>query len=122
MLSSSIENFQKSIVGWFQKNARDLPWRKTSDPYRIWISEVMLQQTGVSTVIPYYERFLKKFPRINDLAEASEEEVLKLWEGLGYYRRGKNLRLAAQMIVGKYSGRFPNTRDELLSVPGIGPY
>ncbi|MDB5037383.1 MAG: mutY [Bacteriovoracaceae bacterium] len=120
--SVSILKFQNQIVSWFNKNARKLPWRETSDPYKIWISEVMLQQTQVSTVIPYYDRFLKRFPNLESLAASTEDEVLKYWEGLGYYRRGKNLRLAAQMIVEKFSGKFPDTREELLSIPGIGPY
>src|SRR3954470_3375733 len=91
-----IEEFRSELVRWFKTIARDLPWRKTSDPYKIWISEVMLQQTGVATVIPYYERFLKKFSNINALANSTEEEVLQLWQGLGYYRRAKNLREGAK--------------------------
>jgi A/G-specific adenine glycosylase len=117
-----IPNFQSAIVKWFEVNARDLPWRRTSDPYRIWISEMMLQQTQVATVIPYYKRFLDRFPSLQILAKSSEEEVLKFWEGLGYYRRAKNLRLAAQLIVAKFDGEFPDTREALLEIPGIGPY
>jgi A/G-specific adenine glycosylase len=119
---TKIADFQSRIVRWFQKSARDLPWRKTSDPYKIWISEIMLQQTQVATVIPYYRRFLEKFPDISSLARASEREVLQLWQGLGYYRRGKNLRLAAKILVEKFAGKFPDTREELLEIPGIGPY
>lgn len=117
-----VKKFQDAIVSWFKESARDLPWRKTSEPYKIWISEMMLQQTQVATVIPYYLRFLERFPNIEALAEASEDEVLKYWEGLGYYRRAKNLRLAAQLICRELDGRFPNSRDELLQIPGIGPY
>ncbi len=121
MPESSLK-FSDLIVEWFRKEARDLPWRKTSDPYRIWISEIMLQQTGVSTVISYFEKFIKRFPTIKDLAAADEHEVLRYWEGLGYYRRAKNLRAGAQMICKEFAGTFPNTRDELLKVPGIGIY
>lgn len=117
-----IRLFQTQILNWFAQNARSLPWRETSDPYRIWISEIMLQQTQVATVVEYYKRFLERFPDLQSLAAASEEEVLKYWEGLGYYRRGKNLRLAAQMIIEKFGGEFPRTHEELLSLPGIGPY
>jgi A/G-specific adenine glycosylase len=110
------------VVGWFRQNARDLPWRKNSDPYRIWISEIMLQQTQVITVIPYYDRFMKRFPNVQSLAAAKENEVLKLWEGLGYYRRARYLHSGAKMIVEKFDGIFPKTKEELLSVPGIGAY
>jgi A/G-specific adenine glycosylase len=109
-------------VEWFKKVARDLPWRHTSDPYKIWISEIMLQQTGVSTVIPYYERFLKRFPNLKSLAAAHEDEVLQLWQGLGYYRRAKNLREGAKLILEQFAGKFPDTKESLLAVPGIGEY
>lgn len=99
-----------------------MPWRKTSDPYKIWISEVMLQQTRVDTVIPYYERFLNQFPGVQDLADASQQEVLKMWEGLGYYSRARNMHKAAQEVVNKYDSTFPDTYDELLNLKGIGPY
>lgn len=114
--------FQFQIVSWFEKSARDLPWRKRSDAYGIWISEMMLQQTTVQTVIPFYLRFMERFSTIYKLAEASEAEVLKYWEGLGYYRRAKNLRLAAQIIVKEFGGELPSTKEELLKLPGIGPY
>ncbi|MBN8554011.1 MAG: A/G-specific adenine glycosylase [Deltaproteobacteria bacterium] len=117
-----ILRFQNSIVHWFETAARDLPWRKTSDPYKIWISEIMLQQTGVSTVIPYFERFMKRFPDVKSLARSTEDEVLHLWQGLGYYRRAKNLREGAKLIVEKFAGKFPDTKEDLLEVPGIGPY
>lgn len=116
------KNFQTAVVRWFGRVARDLPWRRTSDPYKIWVSEIMLQQTGVKTVIPYYERFLQRFPTIEALAGSSEPEVLSFWEGLGYYRRAKNLRAGAQMIVHEMKGKFPENREELLKVPGIGAY
>lgn len=99
-----------------------MPWRTTSDPYKIWISEVMLQQTRVDTVIPYYNRFLNQFPGIQDLADASQQTVLKMWEGLGYYSRARNMHKAAQEVVNEYNSTFPNTYDELLNLKGIGPY
>ena len=111
----------KALSLWFLKKRRDLPWRKDHDPYRIWVSEIMLQQTQVATVIDYYERFLKRFPTLSSLAESTEQEVLTLWSGLGYYRRAKNLRLGAQYLITK-GGHIPKTRSEILEVPGIGPY
>lgn len=131
-MPSKTKNFARSVPrlpqlsaivsDWFSRVARDLPWRRTSDPYLIWISEIMLQQTTVATVIPYYERFVKRFPDLRSLAKSSESDVLKLWEGLGYYRRAKNLRTGAKLIVDTWSGRFPESREELLKVPGIGAY
>lgn len=117
-----ISKFQDSVVEWFKKNARVLPWRKTSDPYPIWISEVMLQQTQVITVIPYYERFLKRFPTVQSLAAAKKSEVLKYWEGLGYYRRARYLHAGAKMISEKLNNEFPKSKEELLKIPGIGEY
>jgi len=110
------------LLGWFDKNARDLPWRKTKDPYAIWVSEIMLQQTQVDTVEPYYHRFLKRFPTVRRLARARLDTVLKLWEGLGYYSRARNLHQAARHIVRDYDGNVPQTRQALLSLPGVGPY
>jgi len=110
-----------SLNLWYQKIARPLPWRENHDPYRIWVSEIMLQQTQVETVISYYLRFLKRFPSLKSLAESDEQEVLTLWSGLGYYRRAKNLRKGAQYLL-SLRGEFPRTRDEILRVPGIGPY
>ncbi len=110
------------VVDWFLKNRRDLPWRGTSDPYRIWVSEVMLQQTTVATVIPFYQKFLKKFPSVEALAESKESEVLKAWQGLGYYRRAKNLRLGAQFLMQSFKGKMPKSLAEILEVPGIGRY
>ena len=110
------------ITEWFTKNARNLPWRRTRDPYAIWISEIMLQQTQVKTVIPYWERWMQHFPTITSLAVADEQHVLKLWEGLGYYTRARNLQRAARIICEKYSGKFPRAFDDILALPGIGRY
>lgn len=117
-----ITKIQNILLGWYKKNARDLPWRKTSDPYAIWISEVMLQQTRVETVIPYYQRWLAAFPTIRTLAEADEDQVLKYWEGLGYYRRARNLGAAARILEDHFGGQLPAEKKALLSLPGIGPY
>lgn len=110
------------LLTWYDKVARALPWRETKDPYFIWLSEVMLQQTQVSTVIVYYERFIKAFPKIEDLAEADEELVFKLWEGLGYYSRASRLMQCARVLVEKYEGDMPRTLEQMLKLPGIGPY
>src|SRR5260221_10355979 len=101
--------FRKSLLGWFRQYQRDLPWRRSRDPYRIWISEIMLQQTRVAAVIPYYERFLARFPDVRALAEAEEQDVLAMWAGLGYYSRARNLQAAAKQIVGM--GGFPATYE-----------
>jgi A/G-specific adenine glycosylase len=114
--------FRKQLLGWFRQFKRDLPWRRTRDPYRIWISEIMLQQTRVAAVIPYYERFLNRFPDVYALAEASEVEVLRLWSGLGYYSRARNLQKAAKQIAAKQEGKFPRTLGDALALPGIGNY
>ncbi|KAA9218484.1 MULTISPECIES: A/G-specific adenine glycosylase [Aerococcus] len=114
--------FRKTLFDWYDKEGRHLPWRESKDPYRIWISEIMLQQTQVNTVIPYYQRFLQAFPTVEDLAAAEEDDLLKLWAGLGYYSRAKNLHRAAQEIVNDYSGQFPQTAKELKQLSGIGPY
>ena len=110
------------LARWFRAERRDLPWRARRDPYRVWISEAMLQQTRVATVIPYYERFLSRFPDVAALAAAAEEEVLAHWSGLGYYRRARTLHATARRIVEQRGGEFPRTRAELLELPGIGPY
>lgn len=110
------------VVGWFRQNKRDLPWRKDQDPYHVWVSEIMLQQTRVEAVKPYYERFLRELPRVKDLAEAKEDTLLKLWEGLGYYNRVRNMQKAAQQIMVDFHGEFPNTYEEILSLKGIGNY
>ena len=114
--------FRKQLLGWFRQYQRDLPWRRTNDPYRIWLSEIMLQQTRVAAVIPYYQRFLERFPDIHALATAPQEEVLRLWSGLGYYSRARNLQRAAQEIVAKHGGIFPRAKKDGLALPGIGSY
>ncbi len=114
--------FRRLLLTWYRKTRRDLPWRRTRDPYEIWISEVMLQQTQVSTVIPYYERFLARFPTPKDLAEASEDQVMALWTGLGYYSRARNMHRAARAMVERHGGRLPDSHQTLSDLPGIGPY
>lgn len=113
---------RNALLGWYQRAKRDLPWRRTRDPYRIWLSEVMLQQTRVESVIPYYERFLTAFPSVSSLAAAPLDAVLKCWEGLGYYARARNLHRAAQRIVDEYGGRVPLSAAQLAQLPGIGRY
>ena len=110
------------LLTWYDENARALPWRENTDPYRVWVSEIMLQQTRVETVIPYYLRFMKQIPNIKSLAEAEEGQLLKLWEGLGYYSRALNLQKAARTIMAKYGGQFPEVYSNILSLPGIGKY
>ncbi len=112
----------ENLLQWFAKNKRDLPWRKTKNPYHIWISEVMLQQTQVATVIPYYHRFLEQFPTLRDLAQAQTDELMKCWEGLGYYARARNLQHAAQMVLREHDGKLPQTREALQRLKGFGPY
>ncbi len=114
--------FAKSLLAWFAAAARDLPWRRTRDLYSIWVSEIMLQQTQVATVVDYYERFLRAFPDCRSLAAADEAQVLRLWEGLGYYRRARQLHAAARQIVSQHSGQFPTSFDEVRALPGIGRY
>ena len=111
-----------SLVAWFEENQRRLPWRSDYDPYHVWLSEVMLQQTQVDTVLPYYQKFLEEFPTIHILAEAPEDRVLKLWAGLGYYRRAKNFHAAAREVVHKHGGTIPSEYDALIALPGIGQY
>lgn len=110
------------LLRWYASHARDLPWRHTQDPYAIWVSEIMLQQTQVETVIPYYRRFLTRFPSVKTLAEARTDQVLKTWENLGYYSRARHLHSAAKEIVARWGGRLPQNRKDLLSLPGIGEY
>lgn len=119
---SKIQDFQETLLAWYDKEKRDLPWRNTKDPYKIWVSEIMLQQTRVDTVIPYYYNFLEKFPAIKDLAEAPEDDLLKVWEGLGYYSRVRNMKAAAQQIMLHYGGEFPTDPKEIKKLKGIGPY
>ena len=114
--------FRRQLLAWFRQFQRDLPWRRTNDPYRIWLSEIMLQQTRVAAVIPYYERFLEHFPDIRALAQAPQEEVLRLWSGLGYYSRARNLQQAAQQIVAKHGSKFPRNEKDALELSGIGSY
>jgi len=111
---------QKRLLSWYQASFRQLPWRETSDPYAIWVSEIMLQQTQVVTVIPYYERFLARYPTIQALAEASLDNVLKTWEGLGYYARARNLHQAARKILAEHHGQFPDSLKAIQDLPGIG--
>ena len=114
------KEIQKRLLRWFEKNKRDLPWRKTKDPYAIWVSEIMLQQTQVITVLPYYRKFLKSFPTVRHLARADLSRALKIWEGLGYYSRARNLHRASQIVLNHFHGRIPNNLKDLLSLPGIG--
>lgn len=113
---------RKSLLRWFREEARDLPWRKTRDPYHVWLSEILLQQTRVDQGLPYYERFLAAMPALEDLARASEDEVLKLWEGLGYYTRARNLHKAARQVLDQYGGRLPEKAELLQLLPGVGKY
>ena len=117
-----MNEFAARLLEWHDANARDLPWRGETDPYRIWVSEIMLQQTRAETVKGYYARFLEAFPTVFDLSAAPQDRVLKLWEGLGYYSRARNLQAAAQMIAKEYGGALPNTREGLLKLPGVGEY
>ena len=110
------------LLAWFGEEARDLPWRRTRDPYGIWVSEIMLQQTQVKTVIPYWERWMRELPDVGSLAEATEARVLKLWEGLGYYRRARYLQAAARKVMERHSGVFPRAPEDILALPGIGRY
>ena len=110
------------LLSWYEENKRDLPWRHTRDPYRIWVSEIMLQQTRVEAVIPYYERFLSRLPDVATLAACPEDELMKLWEGLGYYSRVRNMQKAARWIVAENAGRFPHEFDQILSLCGVGEY
>lgn len=114
--------FVEGLLTWFSENQRTLPWRENKDPYRIWVSEIMLQQTRVDTVIPYFQRFMEKFPTVNALADAPEEEVLKAWEGLGYYSRARNLQTAVREVKEKYGGVVPDEPSEIASLKGVGPY
>lgn len=114
--------FSNSLIKWYLQNKRDLPWRNTQDPYPVWLSEIILQQTRVAQGLPYYQAFIAAFPTVHDLANASEQEVLKLWQGLGYYSRARNLHHAAQYISYELQGEFPNNYQELLNIKGIGTY
>lgn len=120
--SKAVRFFQKSLLYWFSANRRDLPWRRTYDPYQVWISEIMLQQTQVKTVLPYFDRWMKALPNIESVARADEDKILKLWEGLGYYTRARNLHKAAKVIVEKHNGKFPQHLTDIRALPGIGRY
>lgn len=122
MLLEKIPEFQRALLRWYQQHARSMPWRETKDPYKIWISEIMLQQTQVATVIPYYRKWIKRFPGVNSLAGTPRSEVLRYWAGLGYYRRAAMLHEAAQKIVTDFGGHLPEDPDALLKLPGIGRY
>ena len=117
-----ILSFRQKLLAWYDANKRDLPWRRSKNPYHIWVSEIMLQQTRVDTVIPYYERFLDWFPTVESLANAPEDRLLKAWEGLGYYSRVRNMQTAAQQIMNEFEGKFPSTYEGISSLKGIGPY
>jgi A/G-specific adenine glycosylase len=116
------EEFREQLLAWYDANKRSLPWRDVDDPYLIWLSEIMLQQTRVDSVKPYFKRFVKKFPTIYDLAEADQQEVLLLWEGLGYYSRARNMHETAQKVVNDFNGQIPDSWDEIIKLKGIGPY
>ena len=117
-----IKSFQDDLIGWFVSEQRELPWRKDQDPYKVWVSEIMLQQTRVDTVIPYFNRFLENFPTIEALAAADEEKVLKAWEGLGYYSRVRNLQSAVKEVKERYGCRVPDSPEEISALKGVGPY
>ena len=117
-----IKQFQEELLYWFERNMRDLPWRKDRDRYKIWVSEVMLQQTKVDTVIPYFERFIRKYPTLQSLAELPLDDVLKEWEGLGYYSRARNLHSAVQEVQTRYAGKVPDTLEEISTLKGVGSY
>jgi A/G-specific adenine glycosylase len=117
-----MNNFSETIITWYQTNKRDLPWRDTTNPYYIWLSEIILQQTRVDQGLPYYIKFVTSFPTVEDLAKASQDEVLRLWQGLGYYSRGRNLHFTANQVVNDFGGVFPNNYDDLLKLKGVGNY
>ena len=121
-MKEHMEKLVKPLLEWYDKHARVLPWRETPTPYRVWVSEIMLQQTRVEAVKPYYERFMNRLPDIKSLSEVQDDELLKLWEGLGYYNRARNLKKAAILIMEEYGGKMPEAYEELLKLPGIGHY
>ena len=122
MNSKQVKTFQKQLQLWFKEHQRPMPWRDTNDPYKIWVSEVMLQQTQVQTVIPYFEKFIKQFPDLESLAKAGQHDLLKAWEGLGYYARARNLLSAAQLINKNHTGRIPEHATDFKQLPGVGDY
>lgn len=115
-------NFSKKILTWYHEHKRELPWRKTKDPYNIWLSEIILQQTRVAQGLPYYEKFIERYPTVFDMAKASEEQILKLWQGLGYYSRARNMHKTAKMVVSEYGGIFPDSYKGLIKLKGVGDY
>ncbi|MGT2888102.1 A/G-specific adenine glycosylase [Streptococcus didelphis] len=119
---NKIQDFRRTLLNWYDQEKRDLPWRRSKNPYHIWVSEIMLQQTQVQTVIPYYHRFLEWFPSIQELAYADEERLLKAWEGLGYYSRVRNMQKAALQIMTEFDGSFPSSHQDISKLKGIGPY
>src|SRR6202453_1114057 len=119
---AAVRKFQRKLLAWYDTHARDLPWRQSADPYRIWVSEIMLQQTRVAAVLDYYARFLTLFPSVAALALAEEPDVLAAWSGLGYYRRAKLMHKAAQVVIREHQGVLPRTAEELRKLPGIGEY
>jgi len=122
MKEKEIESLRKALLGWYLKNQRDLPWRQTQNPYHIWVSEVMLQQTQVNTVLPFYHEFLQRFPDLKSLAGADLQAVLKIWEGLGYYARARNLHKAAAIVINWHAGIVPQRWEEFRKLPGVGDY
>ncbi|PLR86951.1 A/G-specific adenine glycosylase [Bacillus sp. V33-4] len=122
MKNLDVSSFQSDLISWFTKEQRTLPWRQDTDPYKVWVSEIMLQQTRVDTVIPYFNRFIRQFPSIDALAEADEERVLKAWEGLGYYSRVRNLHAAVKEVKEQYGGKVPDTPEAISKLQGVGPY
>jgi len=117
-----IPAFRRALLGWFAASARNLPWRRTLDPYHVWLSEIMLQQTQMDRAVDYFERFIARFPDLSSLDAGSEDEVLKLWEGLGYYTRARNLRKAARQVMERHAGVFPRAHKDIRALPGVGPY
>lgn len=122
MQENQLEQIVTPLLDWYHANRRELPWRENHDPYRVWVSEIMLQQTRVEAVLSYYERFMERFPTVSSLASCEDEELFKLWEGLGYYSRARNLKKAAQTICSQYQGQFPERFEDILALPGIGAY
>jgi A/G-specific adenine glycosylase len=117
-----MRGFQSALINWYDQNKRDLPWRQTADPYVVWISEVILQQTRVDQGLDYFNRFLEKWPSVADLANAEEQEVLKMWQGLGYYSRARNMLAAARYVMTSFNGVFPKDYDNLIKLKGVGKY
>ncbi|HQH69900.1 MAG TPA: A/G-specific adenine glycosylase, partial [Candidatus Hydrogenedentes bacterium] len=118
----TVQHVRRALLAWYARNARDLPWRRTRDPYAVWVAEILLQQTRIDQGTPYFKRFLAAFPTVEALARAPEDAVLKLWEGLGYYARARNLHRAARLVASERGGQFPETAEEWQALPGIGRY